>query len=207
MRVGSLRRVEWQRVSPNFLVVFPRGVLEQAPQFLVVVTRSESGEVGADLQRRLAESFPNVSVIDLDLILAAADSLLDRASLVIRFVASCSVATGILVLVAVLSNSRFQSLKECVLLKALGATRAQIWRIMLFEYLFLGGFAAVTGLALALAGNWGLTQFVFEVSYAPPFAPLLVALGSAMALTALFGVGMNRSILDQPPLHALRSEG
>ena len=207
VQVGSLRRVEWQRVSPNFLVVFPSGVLEEAPQFHVVVTRSESAQLGATLQRRLAQSFPNVSVIDLDLILDAANSLLERAALVIRFVASFSVATGILVLVAVLSNSRYQRLKECVLLKALGATRAQIWRIMLFEYLFLGAFAAVTGLVLALAGNWGLTQFVFEVSYAPAVVPMLVALGAAMALTALFGVGMNRGILDQPPLHALRTEG
>ena len=207
VRVGSLRRVEWQRVSPNFLVVFPSGVLEEAPQFHVVVTRSESPQLGAALQQRLAQLYPNVSVIDLELILAAANSLLQRASLVIRFVASFSVATGILVLVAVLSNSRYQRLKECVLLKALGATRAQIWRIMLFEYLFLGAFAAVTGLVLALAGNWGLTQFVFEVSYAPAVVPMLVALGAAMALTALFGVGMNRGILDQPPLHALRTEG
>ncbi len=207
VRVGSLRRVEWQRVSPNFLVVFPSGVLEGAPQFHVVVTRSESPQLGAELQQRLAHLYPNVSVIDLDLILAAANSLLQRASLVIRFVASFSVATGILVLVAVLSNSRYQRLKECVLLRALGATRAQIWRIMLFEYLFLGAFAAVTGLILALAGNWGLTQFVFEVSYAPAVVPILVAFGAAMALTASFGVVMNRGILDQPPLHALRTEG
>ena len=71
----------------------------------------------------------------------------------------------------------------------------------------MGGFAAVTGLVLALAGNWGLTQFVFEVSYAPAAVPMLVALGATMALTAFFGVGMNRGILDQPPLHALRTEG
>ena len=207
VRVGSLRRVEWQRISPNFLVVFPSGVLEEAPQFHVVVTRTESAQRGAALQQRLAHSFPNVSVIDLNLILDAANSLLERAALVIRFVASFSVATGLLVLAAVLSNSRYQRLKECVLLRVLGATRAQIWRIMLCEYLFLGAFAAVTGLALALAGNWGLTQFVFEVSYAPPVAPILVAFGAVMALTAFFGVGLNRGVLDQPPLRALRAEG
>jgi putative ABC transport system permease protein len=205
--VGSLRKVEWQRVSPNFLVLFPTGVLKRAPQFWVLVTRSEAAPTSATLQRLLAESYPNVSVIDLDLILSTANSLLDRASLVIRLVASFSVATGLLVLVAVLSNSRFQRLKECILLKALGATRSQIWRIMLLEYLFLGGFAAVTGLLLAVAGNWGLTHFVFEVAYAPALLPLVAALGGVMMLTALFGVGVNRGILDRPPLHALRAEG
>ena len=205
--VGSLRQVEWQRVSPNFLVVFPTGVLEEAPQFLVVVTRSESNKVGGALQQELALRYPNVSVIDLDLILTTANLLLEKVSLVIRFVASFSVATGILVLIAVLSNSRYQRLRECVLLKILGATRSQIWRIMLLEYLFLGAFAAATGIALALVANLGLTHFAFKVAYAPAITPVVVALGSVMALTALFGIGMNRAALDCPPLEALRAEG
>ena len=48
-RVGSLRSVDWQRVMPNFLAVFPTGVLEPAPQFHVLVTRADSTEQMAAL--------------------------------------------------------------------------------------------------------------------------------------------------------------
>ena len=37
--VGSMREVDWNRVQTNFLVVFPKGVLEEAPQFHVLLTR------------------------------------------------------------------------------------------------------------------------------------------------------------------------
>ncbi|HYE56667.1 MAG TPA: ABC transporter permease, partial [Chitinophagaceae bacterium] len=36
--VSSLRTVDWNRVQTNFLVVFPAGVLEDAPQFHVLMT-------------------------------------------------------------------------------------------------------------------------------------------------------------------------
>ena len=47
--IGSLREVDWRRVQPNFFVVFPTGVLEDAPQFHVIVMRAESNEESAML--------------------------------------------------------------------------------------------------------------------------------------------------------------
>ena len=42
--VGSLRKVDWNRIQTNFLVVFPTGVLEEAPQFHVLLTRIPNKE-------------------------------------------------------------------------------------------------------------------------------------------------------------------
>ncbi len=33
--VGSIREVDWRRVQTNFMVVFPLGVLEKAPQLVI----------------------------------------------------------------------------------------------------------------------------------------------------------------------------
>ena len=87
---------------------------------------------------------------------------MDRVALAIRFMALFSLATGTLVLVGALATSRFQRIREGALLRTLGATRAQMFRIVLAEYLSLGLLAAAVALVLAAAAGWALARFVFE---------------------------------------------
>lgn len=202
--VGSIRNVEWRRVQPNFLVVFPTGVLEDAPQFHVLVTRVNSEETSARLQRAVVQQFPNVSIIDLALVLNTIDAVLSKVSFVIRFMALFSILTGLTVLASAVITSRYQRIQESVLLRTLGASRSQIIKIMIIEYLFLGGFAALTGIVLALAASWALAQFVFEAVFVPATLPLLMTLILVIGLTILIGMLNSRGICNRPPLEVLR---
>ena len=202
--VGSLRTVDWQRIMPNFLVVFPTGALEKAPQFHVLVTRADDGQTRAALQRRTVRQFPNVSVIDLDLVLRTVDRVLDKVSVVVRLVSVFSVGTGLCVLVAVIAGSRFQRLRESALLRTLGASRRQVGRILLVEYLLLGSLAGLAGLLLALGGGWALARFVFEVTFAPSWPALLLAGVAIPLFTVLVGLTSSRGIQAAPPLEVLR---
>ena len=166
-RVASLREVNWRRPQPNFFMLFPRGVLEAAPAMNVLVTRVDSSAQSALLQREVVKAFPNVSVIDLTLILETVDAIVGKVSFVIRFMALFTVVTGILVMAGALVSSHFQRVRESILLRTLGASRAQIWRILAVEYLALGLLAALTGLLLALAAVWALAAFVFQAHFAP----------------------------------------
>ena len=204
-RVASLREVNWRRVQPNFFVVFPRGVLESAPAMHVLVTRVRSSEESARLQREVVKRFPNVSAIDLSLILQTLDSILEKISFVIRFMAMFTVATGLLVLASALVTGRYQRIQESVLLRTLGASRRQILRILLVEYLVLGLLAALTGVVLAVAGSWALAAFVFKIPYAPAVLPLVAAFLGLPLLTVTLGFLMNRGVASQPPLVVLRS--
>lgn len=205
--VGSLRSVDWQRVMPNFLAVFPTGVLEPAPQFHVLVTRADSNEQMAALQRDVVRSFPNVSVIDLGSILSTVDNILGKVSLVIRFMAFFSVSVGLIVLIGVITGSRYQRIQESVLLKTLGASRRQVVKIMVLEYLFLGSFAAATGLVLSLGGVWALSRYLFEIGFSPDYLPVAVAFWLVSGLTVLVGALSSRGIHSSPPLEVLRSVG
>jgi len=205
--VGSLRSVNWQRIMPNFLALFPAGILEPAPQFHVLVTRAETTAQMAALQRDVVLDYPNVSVIDLGSVLSTVDNILDKVSLVIRFMAFFSVAVGLIVLIGVVTGSRYQRIQESVLLKTLGASRRQIVKIMVLEYLFLGSFAAATGLVLSLGGVWGLSRFVFEIGFAPDYLPVVLAFWVVSGLTVLVGALSSRGIHSSPPLEVLRSVG
>ncbi|MFD2571175.1 ABC transporter permease [Spirosoma soli] len=204
--VGGTREVDWNRVQTNFLLVFPSGVLEQAPQFHVLMTRVPDNQTSAVLQRGLVSRFPNVSAIDLGLILKTVDEILGQISFVIRFMALFSILTGLLVLASSVVISKYQRLRESVLLRTLGASRNQILRITALEYGLLGLLAALSGILLSLAGTWALAQFVFEVPYRPDFLPLVVISAVVTVLTVVIGVFNSREVLVRPPLDVLRSE-
>ena len=113
--VASTRKVDWNRVQTNFMVLFPSGILEEAPQFHVMVARVASNEVSAQFQSALVQKFPNVSVVDLALILKTVDSILDKIAFVIRFMALFSIITGFVVLIGSVVLSKFQRIRESVL--------------------------------------------------------------------------------------------
>jgi putative ABC transport system permease protein len=204
--VGSLREVEWESFQPNFFVVFPKGVLEEAPQFHVLVTRTDESEMSAEVQRLIIRDFPNVSAIDLTLVLRTIDGILDKVNFVVRFMALFSIITGLVVLTGAVVSGRYQRMKESVLLRTLGASRMQIFRILSIEYFFLGTFAALTGLILSLAASWALTRFLFETDFVPDPIALAIVIVGVVSLTVSVGLVNSKGVLDHPPLEILRNE-
>ena len=202
--VASLRQVDWRRIQPNFFVVFPRGILEDAPSMDVLVTRVTSAEESARVQREMVKQFPTISTIDLRLVLQTLDSILGKISFVVRFMAMFTVLTGLLVLVGALLTGRYQRIQESILLRTLGASRKLILRILLVEYLALGLLAALTGILLALVAAWLLCHFVFKIHFVPELLPLAIAFVVVPGLTVVTGFLMSQGVLDQPPLAILR---
>ena len=204
--IGSFRKVDWNRMQTNFLVLFPKGILEEAPQFHVLLTHVPSNEASAHFQQSVVRQFPNISIIDLALVLSVIDDILDKISFVIRFMAAFSIITGIMVLIASVLISKYQRIQESVLLRTLGATRKQIFVITALEYFFLGAFAAATGILLALSGSWALARYSFETEFTPRVLPILVVFILICLLTVVIGLMNSRVVLNRPPLEILRQE-
>lgn len=204
--VGSIRKVDWNRIQTNFLLIFPTGVLEDAPQFHVLLTRVPSNEVSANFQRAVVKTYPNISMIDLGLVLSVLDEILTKMGFVIRFMAAFSIITGLIVLIASVLISKYQRIRESVLLRTLGASRKQILAITALEYFFLGALAAGAGIILSLLASWGLAKFSFETSFTPKMLPALILFIIISCLTVLIGLFNSRGILNKPPLEILRSE-
>lgn len=204
--VGSFRDVDWNRIQTNFLVVFPKGVLEEAPQFHVLLTRIPDRESSARFQQQVVQRFPNVSIIDLSLVLSIVDKLLDKVGFVIRFMAGFSIFTGLIVLIASVLISKYQRIQEAVLLRTMGASRKQIFYITALEYFFLGALAAATGMLLSLGISWMLAKFIFETPFSLQWFPLLLVFISVCLLTVIIGLVNSRSVVTRPPLEILREE-
>ena len=205
-KIASVRAVEWRRLEPNFFVVFPLGVLEPAPKFHVAAVRAENSDHSARVQRAVIAAFPNVTAIDLALVMQTIDGIFSKVAFVIQFMAGFTVLTGIIVLAGAVMTGRFQRIRETVLLRTLGATQRQLLQIQFVEYAILGTLAAVVGCALSVVGNALLAKFVFRIS---PSVPVLLLIAGAFAVcvvTVITGLLSGRGVTNHPPLEVLRQE-
>ena len=203
--VGSIRQVNWNKIQTNFQIVFPAGVLEGAPQFHVLLTHVPNAKASAAYQQAIVNQFPNISIIDLGLILSVVDDLLDKIGYVIRFMSAFSIITGIVVLIASVRISKYQRMQESVLLRTLGASRKQIFAITALEYFFLGSLSALTGILIAVAGTWLLARYRFEIPFSVSLLPALILFAIISLLTVAIGLLNSRGVLNRPPLEVLRT--
>ncbi len=204
--VQSIREVDWGRMQLNFSIVFPMGVLEQAPKFHVITTNAPDEATSAVLQRDLVRSFPNLSIIDLRQVVTLIESILDKISWVINFMAFFSILTGIIVLIGAVRTSKYQRIRESVLLRTLGAKGRQILKIAALEYFYLGILGSGFGILLSLLGSELLAVFVFETPFAPSYVPFLLLLPGITLLVLAIGLLNSRGVLQSPPLQVLRKE-
>ncbi|MGB3606177.1 ABC transporter permease, partial [Psychroserpens sp.] len=205
-KVGSIRRVDWSKLQLNFSIVFPEGILEDAPQFNVFTTVVPNETVSATLQRDLVAKFPNVSIIDLRQVYTVVEDILNKVTWIINFMAFFSIITGIIVLIGSVRTSKYQRIKESVLLRTLGAKNKQILQISAFEYVFLGLLGSLVGILLALISSFCLAFFVFQEPFLPSMIPFVLFLPGITLLVVAIGLSNIRTVLKSSPLEVLRRE-
>ena len=205
-KVSSIRKVDWGSMQVNFLILFPKGVLENAPQFNVITSYVPTEESSAALQRYLVKNFPNITILDLRQVFTIVEDILNKVSWIINFMAFFSIITGFIVLIGSVRNSKYQRIKESVLLRTLGAKSKQILQITALEYIYLGVLGSLTGILLSLVGSQLLATLLFKEPFIPSCIPFLVFLPSITILVVVIGLSNIKTVLQSPPLEVLRKE-
>jgi putative ABC transport system permease protein len=204
--ITSVREVDWANRRANFSFVYLPGVLEAAPHIFVSGVRVADAAARTELQRRVVGRLPNVTGFDVDNALQIVQRLLDRIALVIEFMAGFSVAVGIVILLGSIATTKYQRIREAVLLKTLGATRAMVALVLGLEYLLLGALSGLVGAAAAGALSYGLVTWVFAGRWDFAPASYLTAWGLAAALVTATGLASSTDVLMRKPLEVLREE-
>jgi putative ABC transport system permease protein len=203
-RVVVLREVDWRRFEPNFFAVFSTAALEHAPCMWVVLTRVDDAGRRALLQRAIAERFSNVIAYDVALIQQTVERIFKKVAIAVRFMASFSLITGGLVLLGAVAAGRLQRIREGALLKALGATRRQLSRILLTEYLALGALSALVGVGLATLGAWAFVHWVLTLDFTLPVLSIGAVFVGTAALVAVVGLTASREVFRRTAMEVLR---
>ena len=203
-QLASIREVDYTRIQTNFTVLFPKGVLEDAPQNFVIVSRVNSREESAMFQNQMVSKFPNISVIDLDQVLKTANEVLGKISFVISFLAFLCLITGFLVLISAINNTKYERQTEGILLKTLGAVQQKIIRINTIEYFLIGVFAVVAGAIISVGSSYAITAFALKLDFAIAFLPLTIISLSVIFIITLFGYFNALPIGEKSALSILR---
>jgi putative ABC transport system permease protein len=203
-RVTSFRKINWAQFTPNFYAVFERQALAGAPTQYVMLARVPGDTAVARLQRDVVLRWPNVSSIDLSLIQRTIEGIVRQMATAVRFLAIFSVAMGLPVLFSAVAATRRARMREGVLLKTLGATRAQVRSVLAAEYAALGAMGALTGLLLSVGGSWALARWVLKIDFIASPIPLLMILVGMLALALAVGLLAGRDVFAGTAMDALR---
>jgi putative ABC transport system permease protein len=196
--------VNWARFEPNFFAVFTPPALLDAPKQYAFIANVADDAGLARLQRAVVDRYPNVASVDLSLVRRTIQDIVGKVTVAMRFMALFSLTMAVPVLFSAVAATRRERMREGVLLKTLGATRAQIQRIMVAEYMLLGVLGSLTGAVLGIAGAWGLVHFIFESTFVPVALPAIVIALMMIALTISIGLLTGREVFRETPMAALR---
>ena len=205
LTIASLRDIEWQRLGLNFVLVASPGLLAGAPHTEIATVRVDPAQEGG-LLRRVSDALPNVTGIAVRDVLAEVAGLLDQVAAALAATGAVTLLAGALVLASAVAAGEQRRVRQAVILKTLGATRAQIRAAWVVEFGALG--LAAGGLAAVVGGlaSWAVLHFLMHLPFV--FLPGRVALGLLGALALLLGFGYvgTARALRMPPASLLRNE-
>ena len=194
--VGT-REVSWDEPQPNFFVVFPDGVLNYAPQFFATTVRTSTRSEALILQQRIVHRYPNISALDIGLLIESFRDFLNQITFVIQFIGLFSILTGLIVLAGAAASSRFQRLKEAQLLRVLGAQKQIIKRILFIEFFAVGGLSSLLGVGLSLGVSYLVGYFVFDLVLEPSWGILSLEVLIIIGLVTLVGAANSSISVDR----------
>ena len=203
-RIASFRRIDWDSMGFNYVLVFSPNALAGAPHNLAATIDLPTGAAKGDLLRRLVRAFPSSSVIETGTLLKEARALLTQMSTAILAAASVAVLAGIAVLLGAIAAARSSRLYDNVVLRVLGASRRQLLLLQLAEYGLLAAVLAAVALALGSLVAWLVIVQMFEFDWLPDWPRVLAVLGAGLALVLAFALAGSLPLLRAKPAQALR---
>jgi putative ABC transport system permease protein len=202
-RIANVRDVEFSRPGSSNQFIFSPGSLDGLPASYVGALRVEPAKI-APLQSSLFSRFPNVTAIDVGQVLSRVQVILDKIATVIRFIALFAILAGVVILASSVASTRYQRIREAVLLKTLGATRSQVTRIQAAEFMIVGTVAGMIGALMAAAAADYLLGKLLETEFEFRWLPLLVGTVATAVLAIATGWIASRGVLNSRPLEILR---
>lgn len=202
-RIASLRKIKWETMGFNYLLVFSPNSLAGAPHSLMATISMEPDREAA-VSRALLSDFRGISVIAVKEVIAQVTDLLTQMSRAIVAAASVAILAGIAVLIGAIAAARQSRTYDSVILKTLGATRWQVLGAQALEYGLLAAALALVSLVLGATAAWFVIVQIFDFAWAPDWSVVLGTLAGGAVLTLGIGLAGSIPLMSVRPAAALR---
>ncbi len=181
-RVGSIRSVHWDRMTPNFFFIFPKKLLENHPR--TWMTSLYIGHQEISLERKLVQRFPSISLIEVGRLVEQVQRIANQISeSMLPLIGMCLVA-GLFALLAGIHATSQDREQEDQLLRIIGVEKKRIRLTNATEFVALGLVSGFYGAMTAELIRWGLYANLLEIPFRLSLE-LLVGIPQISALTIL----------------------
>jgi len=200
--ITSIRKLDWGSMRVNFFVILDTATGDALPS--TWITAFYLPPTQQDFVNRMVRDYPNLTVVDVGSMVAQVQQVIGQVVSAVEFLFLFTLAAGVMVLAAAMLVSQHERAHESALLRALGATRAQLSQAQWVECVLVGSSAGLLAALGATAVGWILAQQVLDVEWL--FRPTVLLAGIALGvLSALAGgwFGLHR-VLSRPPILTLR---
>ncbi|HEX5932449.1 MAG TPA: FtsX-like permease family protein, partial [Methyloceanibacter sp.] len=188
--IASLRKIDWESLAINFVMVFSPNTLEGAPHRMLTTLEFPKGtppEREGKVIQALAEAYPLVTAIKVGDIVDAAKDVLGKVMAAISATAGVTLLIGAAVLAGAVAAGQERRKYLAVIYKTLGATRSRIIKAELLEFGLPGLATALLAVLIATLTAWALCKWAFEVDFL--FSPLAAAETVLLALAFVLSIG------------------
>ena len=201
-RITSVRKVDWASMRANFFMLFPLASMPDLPITYMAAFRTPPE--ARHFESTLVQKFPNITSVDMRSTLNQVQKVLEQVVRAVEFLFGFTLAAGLMVLLAAVGASRQAREREYAIMRALGASRQLLAQVQRTELLGLGWLAGFMASGMALVVGWGLTRYVFEFAWQPPWwAPVAGGVLGAVLAWAAGSLSLG-GVLRQPVVQTLR---
>lgn len=203
--ITSLRKINWKSMRFDFAIIMSPGLLEHAPHSHIgAIQADEAAQI--TIEKAVAQSFPNISIIRVKEALESVRILMDGISSAIAAAASLTVLAGALVLSGAMASGRERRTYEAIIFKVLGATRLRMVFAYLIEYGLLGALTGVISALIGTLASWGVVTYLMKMNWSFYPSTILITLLISLILTLGFGFLSTWRALGQKAANHLRNE-
>ena len=203
--IASLREVQWGSLRMNFLFIFSPGPLNAAPQTHLATVHADPA-LEQDIERTIADNFPNVTIIRVRDTLETVSEFLNRLGLATRMTAGVAIVAGILVLAGAIAAGHRRRVYDSIVLKVLGATRRRVIGVLLLEFSLLGFVTAIIASFIGSLAAWGVITEVMSLEFVFDTIAVVISVAAAVASTTALGFYGIWRALGQKSAPLLRNE-
>lgn len=204
--VVNLRKVKWTSFQPNFFVLVQNGVLNEAPKTFITALPKMKEEQKDALQMKIAKTFPNISIIDVQRTVDEVLKIADQMSWSLELMAALALFTGYVVLYSIVSSQMRLRRWELNMLKVVGAGFGAVSKYLVTEFVVLSLGAGLVGAGLSVFVSYFISYYVFEGSFVFNWMwPLFTAIGVCI-LSAMIAYLASRRVVHESPLVILQEE-
>ena len=207
-RIANMRAVDWQSLGINFVLVFSPNAFAGAPvTHIATVTYPGGGTTDEEiaLLKAAGAAFPAVTAVRVKDALDAVGALVVNLVLAIRGASAVTLLAAVLVLGGALAAGHRHRVYDAVILKTLGATRAQLLAAYALEYLLLGAATVLFGVAAGSIAAWRVVVDVMAIRFEWMALPAIAAASLALGVTLVFGLLGTFAALGRKPAPVLRN--